>query len=148
MIRQLTPEYVIDSPLPQAVLVDQVGSVLALIAGDAGARPNADLLKKIHDCIRQRCSEPQLTAADVAASLQLPPKIVHRTLAASHQTFASQLLNARVEIALRLLGTPSSGKLTTVEIARRSGFVDEAHFARVMRRRTGHRPAELRQMVD
>jgi len=34
-----------------------------------------DLLKKIRDCIRQRCSEPQLTAADVAASLKISPRI-------------------------------------------------------------------------
>jgi hypothetical protein len=33
-----------------------------------------DLLKKIRDCIRQRCSEPQLTVADVAASLKISPR--------------------------------------------------------------------------
>jgi len=33
-----------------------------------------DLLKKIRDCIRQRCSEPQLTGADVAASLKISPR--------------------------------------------------------------------------
>ncbi len=74
MVRQPTPELVAAPPLPHGVLVDQLGAILPLIAGEPEpAMP--DLLKKIRDCIRQRCSEPQLTAADVAASLKISPRI-------------------------------------------------------------------------
>jgi len=35
MITQLTPEFVVAPPVPQTVLADQIGSILALISGEA-----------------------------------------------------------------------------------------------------------------
>src|SRR5262249_32226904 len=145
MVGQLTPELAAAPPLPHGVLVDQVGAMLALIADEAEARAMPGLLKKIEDCIRERCREPQLTAADVAVMLNMSPQTLHRLLATTNTTFASKLLDARVDVALQLLTSQSSDELTIMEIARRAGFLSATHFARVVRQRTGHTPLELRR---
>lgn len=145
MVRQLTPELATAPPLPHAVLVDQVGITLALIVGEAEAEATPDLVNKIQDQIRQRCFEPQLTAAHVASSLSVPPQILHRALAANKLTFASLLLDARTGAALQMLTSPSFAQLTTVEIARHAGFLSASHFARAICKRTGHTPLHLRR---
>jgi len=110
-------------------LVDQVGALLALIAGEAEARAIPHLLDRIRDCVRDRCAEPRLTAADVAASRNVPPRILHRALAAKKLTFASLLLDARIGGALQMLTSPSFTQLAPGEIARRAGFLSASHFA-------------------
>jgi AraC-like DNA-binding protein len=144
IVSQLKPEVAAAPPLPPAVMVDQLGAVLALIAGEAedGARP--DLLKKIQDCIRQRCSEPQLAAGDVAASVNVPPRLLHRILADCDLTFGSQLLDARISLALQMLTSPSFAHLTTNEVARQAGFLSASHFVDAVRKRPSRTPLELR----
>jgi AraC-like DNA-binding protein len=144
MVRQLTPEVVAAPPLPHQVLVDQVGATLALIAGEAEGQRTADLLGKIQDCIRARCAEPQLTATDVAASLNLAPRLLHKSLAANNLTFMSELIDARISVALKMLTSSSFTQLAINDIARQAGFMSPAYFTRALRRRTGHTPMELR----
>ena len=117
------------------------------MAGEAEAKETSSLVQKIWDRIRERCSEPQLTAADVAASLSLPPRTLHRVLAANKLTFAPLLVDARVSVALQMLTSPSGAHLTIPAIALKSGFLTETHFMRVVRRRTGHSPQELRRLT-
>lgn len=144
VLRQFTPEFVTASPLPHAVLVDQLGAMLALVAGDADARAQPALLARALDCIRQRCAEPGLSAADVAATLDVPARVLHRTLAAGKTTFASALLQARVDRAVPLLRASASSGHTVADIARQAGFASPSHFARVVRHRTGQTPKALR----
>jgi AraC-like DNA-binding protein len=143
IISQLTPDFVSAPCVPPSVLVDQVGALLGLMAGEADANETSRLLQKIRDRIRERCSEPQLTAADVAASLNLPSRTLHRVLAANKLTFAPMLIDARVSVALQMLTAPSVAHLTISAIALKSGFLSDAHFMRAIRKRTGHSPQEL-----
>lgn len=145
MLSQLTPEFVANSPLPQGVLVDQLGAMLALIAGDADARAMPDLLAKARDGIRQRSAEAGLTAADVAVTLGVPARVLHKALAAGRTTFAAELLQARVDRAVPLLSAVVSEGCTVAEIARQAGFASASHFARVVRQRTGQTPQALRR---
>jgi AraC-like DNA-binding protein len=145
MLRQLTPEFAAAPSLPHEVLVDQVGATLALIAAEVDARLNSDLLRRIQDCIRQRCAEPNLTAAEVAASLNLPPLSLHRALGAGDATFASLLLDERIKLAQQMMTLPSFNRLSTAELAHRAGFLSVSHFTRVLRKRTGRTARELRR---
>lgn len=145
MLSQFTPEFASTSSLPHAVLVDQVGAMLALIAGDAETRAMPELRKQIRECIRQRCGEPALTASEVAATLEVAPRRLHKALAADRTTFASELLQARVHSALALLSPAASRGRTIAEIARQAGFVNASHFARVVRHCTGLSPQEFRR---
>jgi AraC family transcriptional activator of tynA and feaB len=119
--------------------------MLALVAGDADARGAPALLAKARGCIRERCAEATLTAGDVAATLNVPPRVLHRALAAGRTTFASALLQARVELAVALLAASASSTHTVADIARQAGFASASHFSRVVRHRTGQTPQGLRR---
>ena len=150
-LAELSPELVAAPPLPLSVLADQVGSLLALTAsGLRGAAPQAytpavrSLHERILDLISQRCTEPQLTAIEVATSLDISLRTLHRTLASANETFGAKLIDARCRIAERMLASPLFNRVTTAEIGHRAGFSSASHFARVMRKRTGRTPLQLR----
>lgn len=145
LVAQLTPEFVSDAPLPQAVIADQLGAVLTMVANDGEARAAIELPRRVRAAIRERCTEPALTANDVASTLGIEPRALHRALAAEHTTFANELLAARVDAARPLLTSHAGRQLSVAEVAARAGFRDERHFARTVRRRTGHTPLQLRR---
>ena len=71
-VAQLSPEFVVQAPLPQSILVDQLGALLALTAtelrGDRAAWTPVErsVRDQVHDHIKQRCTETSLLAADIA----------------------------------------------------------------------------------
>ena len=150
-VAQLSPEFVVQAPLPQSMLIDQIGALLALTATElrgrriAGAPVERSVRDHIHDCIRQRCTEPSLQAAEIASSLGVSTRTLHRALAACGETFGAMLIQARVDVAMRMLRSPLFDRVTTAEIGRRAGFSDASHFSRVLRRRTGHTPLAMRR---
>lgn len=153
-IARLAPENVQRLPLPGQVLADQVGALLTLAATEIpdclpeGAPKRSDLRNRILECIRGRCSESELSAPDVANALAISPRTLHRTLAAYGETFGRKLIEARVEVAARMLGSRLFDRLTIAEVGRRAGFADSSHFARMCRAHLGHTPAALRRARD
>ena len=150
---QLSPEYVVRSPLPQSLIVDQIGSLLAWCAHDlAGPPPKGasaatrSLHRRIEDCIAQRCTESELTAAEVAVSVGVSLRSLHRCLSQQRLSFGNLLIGARAAVGVRMLESPLFRKLSVVEIARRAGFSDASHFARVVRNHTGRTPTQLRSL--
>jgi len=149
---QLSPRFLGEtSPLPLSVLADQLGALLALMANELNApaprptRADNALEQRIREVVAQRCAEPALTAPTVASSLDISTRTVHRALARFGETFGTILMNARVELALRMLESPLFRRLTTAEIGRRAGFSDASHFTRVLRRRFGATPGQIRR---
>jgi AraC-like DNA-binding protein len=152
-LSELSPDLAAEPPLPLSVIADQVGSLLALTANGLRAATLANTLAvrslydRIEDCLAQRCTEWQLTAADVAASLNISVRTLHRVFAAANETFGEKLIGARARVALRMLTSPSFNRLTTAEIGRRAGFPSASHFARVIRNRTCRTPLQLRRGI-
>ena len=152
-VSELSPDLAAAPPLPLTVIADQVGSLLALTATGLRATAFANTLgerslhERIKDCLMQRCTEWQLTAADVAASMSISLRTLHRIFAAANETFGESLIEARARVALRMLTSPSFNRLTTAEIGRRAGFPSASHFARIIRSRTGRTPLQLRRAV-
>jgi AraC-like DNA-binding protein len=128
MLRQYHPNIVNAPPLPTAVLVDQIGAMLALVAAAFESVGGSDL-KRVNECLRERCTEPSLTAAIVATTLNWPARRVHQALASGGRTFASALLDERCTRALALLKSPSPA-LPIDEIARRAGFSSPLQLTR------------------
>jgi hypothetical protein len=101
-VAQLSPEFVVQAPLPQAVLIDQLGALLALTANELGGRnagsapAERSVRDRVHDHIRQRCPDRSLQAADVASSLDISKRTLHRALAACGETFGAMLIQARL----------------------------------------------------
>ena len=150
-VAQLSPEFVVQAPLPQSMLIDQVGALLALTAtelrGDRAAWTPVErsVRDQVHDHIKQRCTGASLQAADIASSLNISTRTLHRALAACGETFGAMLIQARVDVAARMLQSPLFDRVTTAEIGRRAGFSDASHFTRVLRRRTGQTPLQMRR---
>jgi AraC family transcriptional activator of tynA and feaB len=150
-VAQLAPEFVEQAPLPQTVLIDQLGALLALTASELSGRRvvstpvERSVRDRVHDYITQRCPETSLHAADVATSLNISTRTLHRTLAACGEAFGSMLIRARVDLAVRMLQSPLFDRVTTAEVGRRAGFSDASHFVKVLRRHTGHTPLRLRR---
>lgn len=150
-VAQLSPEFVVQAPLPQSVLLDQLGALLALTAtelsgGHASATPvERSLHDRVHDLIKQRCTETSLQAADIASSLGISRRTLHRVLAACGETFGAVLIRTRVELASRMLQSPLFDRITTAEIGRRAGFSDASHFAKVIHGHMGQTPLQIQR---
>jgi AraC-like DNA-binding protein len=148
-VAQLSPEFVVDAPVPQGVLIDQLGALLALTASELSGRRAAStpaersVRDHVYDHIRQRCADTSLQAADVASSLDISKRSLHRALAACGETFGPMLIQARVDLAVRMLQSPLFDRVTTAEIGRRAGFSDASHFVKVLRSRTGQTPLQM-----
>lgn len=149
-LAEMSPELVAAPPLPLSVMGDQVGSLLALTVSAMQSAPSPvppgtkSLRTMIEDCIDQRCTESQLTATDVAVSVGVSVRTLHRTLASAGVTYGSLLMDARTRAAMRMLSSPLFKRVTTGEIGRRAGFMSGSHFVRVIRARCGRTPRELR----
>lgn len=145
--RTLQPELALAPPAPAALLTDQLGALLALTCGAAPPRADegATLHARIHAAVRERHTEPGLSAASVAAGLQIGERSLHRALAGQGATFAHSLLACRIEAARRLLADRRYSRLTVGEIGRRVGLLDPSHFVRLFRQRTGATPGAWRQ---
>jgi AraC-like DNA-binding protein len=150
-VAQLSPDFIVQAPLPQSVLIDQLGALLALTATDLrGGRTPAtpverSLREQIRDHIKQRCPKASLQAGEIADSLNISTRTLHRALASCGETFGLTLIQARTEVALRMLNSPLFDRVTTAEIGRRAGFLDASHFAKVLRAHTGRTPLQLRR---
>ena len=148
---QLSPEFFVNAPLPQAVLLDQLGALLALTANErSGSRAASTPAERsvrdhVYDHIRQRCADTSLQAADIASSLNISRRTLHRALSAGGDTFGAMLIQARVDLAVRMLQSPLFDRVTTAEIGRRAGFADASHFVKALRRRTGQTPMQMRR---
>ncbi len=153
-LAQLSPEFVVRAPLPQAVLIDQLGALLALTASErSGSRAVSTPAERsvrdhVYDHIRQRCADASLQAAHIASSLSISTRTLHRALGACGDTFGATLIQARVDLAVRMLQSPLFDRVTTAEIGRRAGFSDASHFVKVLRSRTGQTPLQMRRATS
>ena len=150
-VSSMSPELAAAPPLPLTLLADQVGSLLALTAsGLQGALPTrskavVSVHERVTERIRERCTEQSLTAADVATSLNISLRTLHRGLASAQQTFGGVLIDARAANGLRMLRSSAFRLLSIEEIAYRAGFLNASHFSQVIRARAGRTPRQLRK---
>ena len=145
ILRQMTPELAVAPPLPHRVLVDQLGAILGLLAGDAERQAMPDMVELIRESVRERCGDAALAAEDIAVAIDVPARMLHRALSAAGSSFAAELISARVAVAVSMLASNTCRHQTLAQIAGASGFSSQAHFTRVLRRRTGRGPLELRR---
>lgn len=145
----LTPELLLDAPLPTRLLCDHLGAMLALAVNEIDQtfvprKAETAQRQRILDMLAQQCTDPRLTAADVAASLNMSVRTLHRVLAMTKETFGHLLIEARLRIARRMLESRIFMNMTVSEIARRAGFATSSHFARVFHTVYGLTPTGFR----
>lgn len=151
-VRNLTPELLLESPLPTKLLCDHIGAMLALAADEIDHQPmprkaSMPPRQRILDLLAQQCTDPALTAKNVADALDISVRTLHRALAATQETFGPLLIEARLRIACRMLESRIFMRMTVSEIARRTGFATPSHFARVFHAFYAMTPSCFRQVA-
>lgn len=142
----LVPEQLAALAVPDALIEDQLGTLLSL-ATEPG--PNAPLARpalqaRCVEILRARLAQPGLVAADVAQDAGLSLRALHRVFAATGDTFASTLMRLRLDEAARMLQSRRFDSLAIADIALRCGFADPSHFARAFQRARGMSPRAFR----
>ncbi len=148
----LTPEFAADPGLPTALLQDHLGLLMNLaFAPSAGRRYGAATPKAQRDayvrCVslmRERLSDRELVAQNVALACAVSLRSLHRAFAAKGRTFAGVLREMRLSEAQRLLCDRQFYRLSVAEVAHRCGYADGSPFARQFREATGTTPGAFR----
>lgn len=126
-----------------------------LVASAIGAQPTAEpvieersarsaRLSAALGLIAQQVGDAELDPARIAGKLGVSVSYLHRLLQDSGKTFSEQVLDRRIERALRLLRDPRLSGRKISEIAMDCGFADLSHFNRSFRRRFGDTPSAVR----
>jgi AraC-like DNA-binding protein len=142
----LVPRELVALSLPDELIEDQLGVLLALASPSSFALPRADqaLYERCLSAVRCRMCKPGLVASEIARECAVSLRTLHRTFASHGRTFAGVLMEQRVDAAARMLADPRFRHLTIAEVARRCGFLDPSHFARQFRRLRKVGPREFR----
>jgi len=133
--------------LPREVLADQLGSLLALLAGPAGCalnRPRRQLLARLRGLLGECFAETDLDPAALARAAGISTRHLHGTFARAGTSFGRELMSLRLRHGESLLRDGRYASHPVNEIAYLAGFADPSHFARRFRARYGSSPAAYR----
>lgn len=146
MKEALVPEQLAGLAVPDALIEDQLGTLLSLAtAPDPTSLPTRPALRaRCIEILREQLAQPGLVAADVAQEAGLSLRGLHRVFAATGDTFAATLMRLRVDEAARMLQSRRFDALAIADIALRCGFADPSHFARAFQRARGLSPRAFR----
>jgi AraC family transcriptional regulator, positive regulator of tynA and feaB len=142
----LVPGVLAGLPLPDELVEDQLGALLALACGSERlpGGVSGDLFERAVEAIRAGLSVPGLVASDIAVECGVSLRSLHRAFAGHRRSFAGMLMQLRIDEATRMLVDRRFGHLTLAEIGRRCGFLDGSHFARQFRRLRQIGPRDFR----
>jgi len=146
-LNNITPATVGASGLPPLVVAEQIVSLLGLAVAHDDPTPTTHkraLLRRVTETIRERCHEPDLDPATVAAALGLSRRYVHLLFASTGTTFSQELYECRLRRAQRLLCDWRFDGLGIAEIAWNCGFSEPSHFTHRFRERFGSSPSAYR----
>ncbi len=101
-------------------------------------------LAAIFRVISDQIANPALSAATVAAKLNISSRYVHVLLEQSGQTFTQYAMGKRLAAAARLLTDDDGQNRKIAAVALEVGFADLSHFNRAFRRHFGDTPSGVR----
>lgn len=144
----LVPRELVGLGVPDELIEDQLGALLALASGSRidVHQVDQELYPRCVRVIRSRMAKPGLVASEIAQACSVSLRTLHRVFAAKNRTFAGVLMEVRVDEATRMLIDTRFRDLTIAEIGRRCGFLDPSHFARQFRRLRKLGPREFRRI--
>ncbi|HRD60361.1 MAG TPA: helix-turn-helix transcriptional regulator [Nocardioides sp.] len=98
--------------------------------------------------IDDHISDMGLTPLSVAGAIHVSPRYLHSIFRETGSSVAQYIRRRRLEVSRELLAQHTPPTLHISDIARRVGFSDPSHFARVFRLAYGQTPREFRTMVQ
>ncbi len=124
--------------------LDLIGSAVMLTAGMRPIEASRDALNREQVLIylRKHCTNPDLTADDVARACHISRRTLFRVFDSPGDSLGVTLRKLRVRHAKTLLIRHRT--LPPAAVAFGSGFASERHFYRVFQQETGMTPGEFR----
>ena len=101
------------------------------------------------DYVASHFSDPELSLAKVAQSLNISPRYLQWLLKSSGTSFTARVTELRLKNAFMLLTAEDLIDVRVCDIALQVGFSDISHFNRLFRSRFGDTPSDVRhQLLD
>lgn len=142
----------LDAPSREGVerFQEETYDLLASIISDQSGEHRASGLSAAYllaakQYIQQHLDDPLLSCEQVAAATGVSSRHLARLFAQEGCAPSRYLLEKRLERARQLLGSVQGARLGIAEIAYRTGFSSQAHFARAFKGRFGLTPSEARR---
>jgi AraC-like DNA-binding protein len=148
MLRRIAQRGLADAVLPRDVIADQLGALLALMAGgstEAPSRHKADLFAMLKRMLHERFDEADLDPSGVAQAIGISKRHLHGIFAQAGTTFGAVLMEIRLSRAAELLRDARFRSYHVGDVAWACGFADPSHFARRFRERFGTSPLDYRK---
>jgi AraC family transcriptional regulator, positive regulator of tynA and feaB len=132
---------------PAQLLTDQIGATLGACLD--GVRPSSTLKKEAVrtavELIKQRLSEADVTASDIAHHMGISARTLHRCFASEGIAFAQIQRDLRMKYAAQILAQKRFCYLDMAAVGRRCGINDASNFVREFHRSFGCTPARWRK---
>lgn len=103
--------------------------------------------RALSNLIDRHLRNPKLSASLLAADLTISERQLSRILASEGHTLPAVLLERRLELAMRILSSTHSVRLTVAEVGGYCGFSSTEHFSRSFRARFGMPPSQVLRSV-
>lgn len=99
------------------------------------------LINRARDIMSARYADHGLDIASTAAACRSSVRLLQAAFQSLDTTFSAELLNIRLDAALRLLHSPPQNP-SIGDIAIKCGFLNQSHFSTSFKRRFGRTPRE------
>lgn len=136
------------APIVEANLLDMIGLYFdgcrerTMVSGTA---VRWALHRRAVDHLTEALSRPELTPDLIAAALGISTRYLHRVFEDAQDTVAETLMRMRLDRCRDHLIDPSKRPVSIKEIAYKSGFKSQSHFASAFKGKFGMSPRDLRQ---
>lgn len=125
----------------QSVLQLLAGALMARgVSADGAFRPS--LRAAARNCVEARLLDPHLSPAEIARTLSVSVRTLHRAFAEVDESLMAFVRRRRLERAREEL-VALGGKYTVSAVAARWHFADVSHFSRAFKRQFGETPGSL-----
>ncbi|MFI5719303.1 AraC family transcriptional regulator [Nocardia sp. NPDC051750] len=133
--------YATDLDAPNAMADPQLRAYAQQIVNAPRAAPNTTTTERVRDLIELLLPTGRCSVDQIARSLGVDRRTIHRRLATEDQTFTSLVDATRVDLAEHMV---AGRRHTLTEIADLLAFSSPGNFSRWFRTRFGHSPSQWR----
>jgi AraC family transcriptional activator of tynA and feaB len=135
----------------EAVLSDNLCNIISLLSGQSDSHRPASRNESHIDLalilahVKSNLLDPTLSPANVAGSLRISIRTLHKRFEETGVTFGRWVLTERLQACARMLENPRYDRYGISEIAFSVGFNDLSHFTKSFRGLFGIPPRDFRQ---
>ncbi|MCP5145874.1 MAG: AraC family transcriptional regulator [Gammaproteobacteria bacterium] len=136
------------APVSRSTIADQLGSLIALMAGtaaDGSGQHHDDLFHRACRLLREHYTDRDINPTLIADRLGISKRHLHGIFARAGTTLGTRLLDIRLASAAQMLADRHHRHLQIGELAGMCGFDEQSHFARRFKQKYGLSPLQYRR---